>query len=104
MQQEHLTPGSSEFAIFETLSRWMIDRVDPHSVIHLFREQQRRGLIQMDTRPPGDLVIPSASTRVFERVSGLPLTEYNSNLHFDLILPGFGDEMLDELVDFLTAP
>jgi hypothetical protein len=104
LEQEELVRGSSDYVVFETLARWMTDRVDPHSVVHLIREQQTRALIQMDTKPPGDFVIPNSSTRVFERVSGLPVTEYNSNIHFDLILPGIGDDMLEELVDFLTAP
>jgi hypothetical protein len=103
-ERQSLLKGSASYSIYETLCRWMTDRVDPHSVLHIFRSQQRRGLIQMDAKPPGDIVIPNDSTRVFARVSGFPVTEYNSFMHFDLVMPIAGDAMLDELVEFLLTP
>ncbi len=82
------------------VARWLIDSVDPHSVGHLYARDGRTVLLQMDR---GDIIIPNRTTRTLERVSGLPLREYPSPLHADLVVPGIGDRQLSELGMFLSG-
>ena len=50
----------------------------------------------------GDVVIPTATTDVLAAVSGLPVVEYPSVLHGDLVIPLIGDAQLRDLADFLA--
>ncbi|MBW2455171.1 MAG: hypothetical protein JRI68_11705, partial [Deltaproteobacteria bacterium] len=43
------------------------------------------------------------TTRVLQRVSGLPMREYPSVLHADLIVPLLGDAMLGDMAAFLAG-
>lgn len=88
--------------------RWLIDSVDPHTVAHLYRAGARTALIQMDSGElpgvsHGDFVIPNRTTRILQRVSGLPLREYPSGLHGDLVLPLLGDQMLADLAAYVAG-
>ncbi len=82
------------------VARWLIDSVDPHSVAHLYREDDRNVLIQMDR---GDIVIPNRTTRLLERVSGRPLREYPSFLHGDLVIPVIGDGQVRDMGQFISG-
>ena len=81
------------------MARLLIDSVDPHTVGHLYADEDRDVLIQMDQ---SDIVIPNRTTRVLERVSGLELRSYPSPLHGDLVIPAVGDAMLRDLADYLA--
>ncbi len=97
--------SSLEQARLLAISSWLVDAVDPHSLGHLIAEDERTGLIQMDRidGDTGDIIIPNYTTDSLARVTGLPVIEYPSNLHIDLIVPGLGYEMQDDMVDFLTG-
>lgn len=97
--------GSLEQARLLAISSWLVDSVDPHTLGHLIAEDERTGLIQMDRidGDTGDIIIPNYTTDSLARVTGLPVIEYPSNLHVDLIIPGLGYEMQDDMVDFLTG-
>ena len=97
--------GSLEQARLLAISSWLVDSVDPHTLGHKFAEDERVGLIQMDRidEDTGDIIIPNYTTDSLVRVTGLPVIEYPSNLHVDLIVPGLGYEMQDDMVDFLTG-
>ena len=82
------------------VARWLVDSVDPHSVAHLYAEEDRRVLIQMSR---GDIVIPNRTTELLRRVSGRPLRSYPSPLHADLVIPALGDAMLRDAGDFLSG-
>lgn len=87
-----------EFERLLDVARWVIDSVDPQAVAHTFRGKARKALLQLST---GDLIIPNQVTRTIQRVSELPLLEYPSPLHADLVVPLLGLGMLDDLADFL---
>ncbi len=102
--REKIVEGSFEQERLLNIARWLIDSVDPHSVAHLYRTNGTPTLLQMDSGwPTGDIVIPNEATRVLQRVSGLPLREYNSILHADLVIPLLGDLMLKDMADFLAG-
>ncbi|WP_236519330.1 hypothetical protein [Sandaracinus amylolyticus] len=82
------------------VARWLIDGVDPHSVAHLYAQEDRQVLIQMSR---GDIIIPNRTTEVFRRVSGRPMRTYASPLHADLIIPALGDAMLRDLGMFISG-
>ena len=82
------------------VARWLIDSVDPHSVGHLYALEGREVLLQMDV---GDIVIPNRTTRTLQRVSGLPMREYGSPLHADLVVPLVGDGQLRDMADYLAG-
>lgn len=82
------------------VARWLIDSVDPHTVGHLYALEGRSVLLQMDR---GDIVIPNRTTRTLERVSGLPLREYPSPLHGDLVIPAIGDQQLSDMGMYLSG-
>lgn len=82
------------------VARWLIDAVDPHTVGHLFAEEDRRVLLQMDR---GDIIIPNRTTEVLERVSGRPMRTYPSPLHGDLVVPVVGDAMLRDMGMYLSG-
>ena len=82
------------------VARWLIDAVDPHSIGHLYAEDDRDVMIQMST---GDIIIPNRTTRLLARLSGRPLRTYPSPLHADLIIPALGDAMLTDATDFLAG-
>jgi hypothetical protein len=84
-------------------TRWVLDGVDPHSVGHLFADRGIDAVIQMDrvSADVGDMVIPNACTDTLAEVSGLPVIEYPSVLHTDLLIPLAGDEMLRDLAAIL---
>ncbi|WP_157069701.1 hypothetical protein [Sandaracinus amylolyticus] len=82
------------------VARWLIDSVDPHSVAHLYAQEDRQVLIQMSR---GDIIIPNRTTEVLQRVSGRPLRSYPTPLHADLIIPALGDAMLRDMGAFLSG-
>lgn len=94
----HLEADSYEFERLLDIARWLIDSVDPQAVSHVLTEGGREAMLQMDQ---GDLIIPNMVTRTVQRVSGLPMLEYPSPLHADLIVPVIGLPMLNDLADFL---
>lgn len=98
-----LEPGTFEAERMLAFATWLIDSVDPLSVAGLYAEQGRQALIQMDkvTEGVGDIIIPNHVTEEFQRASGLPLIEYPSVLHIDLILPVVGDGMLEDAAEWL---
>jgi hypothetical protein len=88
--------------------RWLIDSVDPHTVAHLYRTGNRAMLIQMDSGElpgisQGDFVIPNRTTRILKRVSGMPMREYPSAMHGDLVIPLLGDQMLTDLAAYMAG-
>ena len=87
------------------VAHWLIDAVDPASVAHVYREESRiEALIRWTGSTPtqGDIVIPNATTDILAAASGLPVEEYPSVLHGDLVIPLIGDQMLNDLADFLA--
>lgn len=82
------------------VARMLIDSVDPHTVGHLYADEGRTALLQMDN---GDIVIPNRTTRVLQRVSGLPMRTYPSPLHGDLVIPVIGDSMLNDMGAYLSG-
>jgi hypothetical protein len=106
LRREEIRVGTQEHERFINIARWIIDSVDPHSIAHLHTGTGIKSLIQIDSGPPrGDFIIPNRTTHVFQRVSGVPLREYNSNLHIDLIVPVLpvGESMLRDMADFLAG-
>ncbi len=97
--------GSLEQQRLLAIASWLVDSVDPHTLGSLIAEDERTGLIQMDRidDDTGDIIIPNYTTDSLARVTGLPVIEYPSALHVDLIIPGIGYEMQDDMVDFLTG-
>ncbi|MBX2796997.1 MAG: Ig-like domain-containing protein [Myxococcales bacterium] len=95
--------GTWEHQRLLDVARWLIDSVDPLSVAHSY-QQGPPALIQMDrvNASLGDLVIPNSGTDRLAEVSGLPVEEYRSALHGDLVIPLLGDAMLEDLADFLA--
>jgi hypothetical protein len=90
------------------VARWLIDAVDPHTVAHVYRTNGRHALIQMDSGElpgisKGDFVIPNRTTRILQRVSGLPMREYPSAMHGDLVIPLLGDQMLTDMAAYLAG-
>jgi hypothetical protein len=90
------------------VARWLIDSVDPHTVAHLYRTNNRAALIQMDSGQlpglsNGDFVIPNRTTKLLQRISGLPLREYPSAMHGDLVIPVLGDQMLADMAAFMAG-
>jgi hypothetical protein len=98
-------PGSYDEERLLNIARWLVDSVDPHSVAHLYEQDGRTALIQMDqvTEGLGDMVIPNRTTERLQRVSGLPMLTYPSILHGDLVIPIVGDGILEDAVDFLET-
>ena len=47
-------------------------------------------------------MIPNHTTDTLAEVSGMPVAEYASILHGDLVIPVIGDAMLRDLADFLA--
>ncbi|MEZ4241399.1 MAG: hypothetical protein R3F59_35655, partial [Myxococcota bacterium] len=107
LDEQGVVQGTWDHERLLNVARWLIDSVDPQSVGHLYRDEADRidALIQMDRvdANTGDLVIPNASTDVLAAVSGLPVAEYPSFLHGDLVIPLLGDAMLSDLADYLAT-
>ncbi|MBW2523173.1 MAG: hypothetical protein JRI23_03320 [Deltaproteobacteria bacterium] len=102
--REQIPHGSYEQERLLNVARWLIDAVDPHTVAHLYRDNGTPTLIQIDSGwPDGDIIIPNRTTRVLQRVSGLPMREYSSILHADLVVPLLGDAMLGDMAAFLAG-
>jgi hypothetical protein len=104
LESREVAPGSyDEFFLLNT-AHWLVDAVDPHAVAHVWARDEREGLIQIDRvdANSGDIVIPNSSTDVLQQASGLPMLEYPSILHGDLVIPLLGDGMLEDLADFLA--
>ena len=102
--REGIAEGSFAQERLLNIARWLIDSIDPHSTALRFRSGKPAALIQIDTgAPTGDIVIPNRTTRVLQRVSGLPMREYNSILHADLVVPLIGDKMLEDMAAFLAG-
>ncbi|MBT3223215.1 MAG: hypothetical protein HN348_29425, partial [Proteobacteria bacterium] len=97
--------GSFEQERLLNTATWLVDSVDPHTVAHLYAEDGRTGLIQMDkiAEGIGDMVIPNYTTENLQRLSELPMLEYPSIMHGDLVIPLVGDIMLGDAVDFLDS-
>ena len=103
-KEEEIIEGSYEHERFLNIARWIIDSVDPHSIAHLHQTNNVESLIQIDVGDPdGDMIIPNRTTRMLARVSQIPVKEYNSNLHVDLIIPFLGEGMLNDMADFLAG-
>lgn len=94
-----LEEGSYEYERLLDVARWLIDSVDPQAVAHEFQGGAREGLLQMSK---GDVIIPNVVTQTVQRVSGLPMLEYPSPLHADLVVPVLGLPMLIHLANFLA--
>lgn len=92
--------GTFEQQRLLTISRWLIDSVDPQIVARHYRDEDRDVLLQMDR---GDIVIPNFTTETLARVSERPMRTYNSPLHADLIVPLIGDAMLRDMGAFLSG-
>ena len=97
--------GAFEETRLMAIASWLVDAVDPHSFAHRYRDDDRKALIQMDkvNDEIGDMVIPNFTTESLQRASGLPMAEYPSFLHGDLVIPVVGNPMLFDLVDFLDG-
>jgi hypothetical protein len=94
-----LDDDSYEYQCLLDVARWLIDSVDPQAVAQVLGDGGREAMLQMDQ---GDLIIPNMVTKTVQRVSGLPMLEYPSPLHADLIVPLIGLPMLNDLADFLS--
>ncbi len=96
--------GTWEHERLLNIAHWLIDSVDPHTVGHLYRDEGIDAVIQIDriNASLGDVVIPNHTTDTLAEVSGMPMIEYPSILHGDLVIPLIGDEMLRDLADFLA--
>lgn len=105
MLQNELAPGSFESERMLQFATWLLDAVDPLAVAHLYAQDGRDAMIQIDrvSSELGDLIIPNHTTETLQRASGLPMIAYPSILHADLIVPGLGDAMLVDLADFLSG-
>ncbi|MBI4701870.1 MAG: hypothetical protein HY744_12080 [Deltaproteobacteria bacterium] len=102
--REQIAPGSFEQERLLDVARWLIDSVDPQAVAHLYQSNGTPALIQIDSGAPGgDIIIPNRTTRLLQRISGLPMREYDSILHADLVVPGLGDKMLQDMARFLAG-
>jgi hypothetical protein len=102
--REGIDIGSYEQERLLNVARWLIDSVDPHTLAFRWQSGGPAALLQIDSGPPtGDIIIPNRTTRVLQRVSGLPMREYPSILHADLIVPLLGDAMLGDMAAFLAG-
>ncbi|MCC6522347.1 MAG: hypothetical protein IT373_06785 [Polyangiaceae bacterium] len=102
--REQIPQGSFRQERLLDVARWLIDSVDPQAVAHLYHSNGNPTLLQIDSGAPGgDIVIPNRTTRVLQRVSGLPMREYASILHGDLVIPVLGDAMLNDMAAFLAG-
>jgi len=103
MVKHDLEEGSWEQHRLLNIAKWLVDSVDPQGVSHLYAQDDRPFLIQIDriNDQTGDLIIPNFTTEAFAERSGIPMEEYASTLHADLIVPGIGDFMLEDMADFL---
>lgn len=95
--REKLELGSFERERLMSVAHWLIDTVDPQAVAGLLKT--RPVYMQMDQ---GDIIIPNFVTKRLQRATNLPMKTYPSPLHGDLVIPGVGDTMLDELVSYLV--
>jgi pimeloyl-ACP methyl ester carboxylesterase len=105
--RNHIPLTSYEHERNMNVVRWLIDSVDPQTVAHLYRTNNRPALIQMDSGQlpgisNGDFVIPNRTTRILQRISGLPMREYPSAMHGDLVIPVLGDQMLTDLAAYMA--
>lgn len=98
LEREKLVEGSYEKARMMNIASWLIDSVDPQSLA--LPVGKRRVQLQMAGK---DTVISNRSTERLQRASKLPMRTYPSSGHGDLVIPGIGDAMLDDLVEFLAA-
>jgi hypothetical protein len=103
MVEHELQDESWEQERLLNIAKWLVDSVDPQGISHLYAEDDRPMLIQIDriNDETGDLIIPNFTTEAFQRRSQIPMEEYASVLHADLIVPGVGDFMLEDMADFL---
>ena len=103
LEELDIEPGTFEAERMLTFASWLVDAVDPLSVAHLYAEQGREGMIQMDkvNDELGDIIIPNHVTEELQRASGLPMVQYPSFIHVDLIIPLIGNGMLDDAANWL---
>ena len=97
--------GSWEQERLLNVASWLVDSVDPHTVGHLYAEQDRSAIIQIAkvNDDYGDIIIPNYTTESLQRVSQRDIIEYNTVLHADLIIPGLGINMLEDMSDYLAG-
>ena len=69
---------------FLNIARWFMDSVDPHSVAHIYRRDERDAFIQM---AEGDIVIPNPKTELLASLSNLPMKTYTLTEHAFLTIP-----------------
>jgi hypothetical protein len=71
MIQNNIEPGSFEAERMLQFSGWLLDTVDPLVVAHLYEEDGRDALLQIDriNSELGDMVIPNHTTETLQRVS-----------------------------------
>jgi hypothetical protein len=103
LEELDIEPGTFEAERMLTFASWLVVAVDPLSVAHLYAEQGREGMIQMDkvNDEIGDIIIPNHVTEELQRASGLPMVAYPSFIHVDLIIPLIGNSMLNDAADWL---
>lgn len=102
--KRQIAEGSYEHERLLNVARWLVDSVDPQTVAWHYRTSSTRALIQIDSGfPTGDIVIPNRTTEALQRTGNLPMTEYPSILHGDLVIPVVGDAMLTEMGKFLST-
>ena len=103
LEELDIEPGTFEAERMLTFASWLVDAVDPLSVAHLYAEQEREAMIQYDkvNDEIGDIIIPNHVTEELQRASGLPIVQYPSFIHVDLIVPLIGNGMLDDAADWL---
>jgi len=105
MVRNEIEPGSFEAERMLQFATWLLDEVDPLSMAHLYGQDEREAMIQIDriNDDLGDMIIPNHTSQALQRASGLPMLEYPSVLHADLVVPVLGNPMLGDIADFLTG-
>jgi pimeloyl-ACP methyl ester carboxylesterase len=100
-QRENIKRSSYEAERFLNVARWFTDAVDPHSLAHLYAQDDRKALIQMATL---DFIIPNPFTIILQELSGLPMREYLAEHGFLTIPiePAFLAGIID-MADFLAG-
>jgi hypothetical protein len=98
-------PGSYDQVRLFSIASWLVDAIDPHTVARGMRDSDQNAMIQIDkvNGSIGDIIIPNYTTENLARVSEFPLLAYPSALHADLIVPGLGEPMLNDMADYLAG-
>ena len=103
METEELEDGSYEQERLLNVAKWLVDSIDPTTTGFQYAEDPRPVLLQIDrvNDESGDLIIPNFTTEGFQAQTGHQMVAYPSVLHADLIVPVLGDQMLEDMADFL---